>query len=212
MADNLLLAVRDRALKRPWLLAPPALGAALFGAVSPWGGSGGVLGALLLTALTTSAVTAVFAELWLGDGARIDPLRALGTWSIYLIPYPLLLAAGGLGARVAYGSDSRLLIYAMLGLSKIAALLLGAASSLAAARRDETRGLWSALRLGFGSAARGAAFLLPAMAAVWVVQEFTVYLAGALAPGALGTFTTIAVPLLGCVALPIEALRAGRLK
>ncbi len=213
MADiPLIRAVRDRALARPWLLAPPALGAALFGAVSPWDGAGGVLGALLLTALTTSAVTAVFAELWLGDGARVDPVRAAGTWSIYLIPYPLLLVVGGIGARVAYGADSKFLIYAMLGASKVAALLLGAASSLAVARRDETRGVWRALGLGFGSAARGAAFLLPAMTAVWAVQECAVYVAGALLPGVVGSFITIAVPLLGCVALPLEARRAGRLK
>lgn len=211
---ELLSAVRDRALKRPWLLAPPVLGVVLLEAVgSPLSDRpSGVIGALVMTALATSAVTAAFAELWLGDGRSVEPKRLLSAWWLYLIPYPLLLVAGGLAARAAYSSDVPAVIYAMLGVSKLVGLALGAASTLAVSRRAEGAGLASSLAHGFASAARGIAFLGPMLLGVWAVQELLSVVTRTLAPGPIGAFTAIAVPLLGCVALPLEARRAGRLK
>ena len=67
------------------------------------------------------------------------------------------------------------------------------------------------MRRGFASLARNASFFAPALIAVWLFQEACVYLAGQLAPGILGGFFTTAIPLLGCVALSVEAWRSGRL-
>lgn len=215
---KLLSEVFERALKRPWLLAAPLLGM-LGQNVAPLMPPS-LLVRAGVSALLTAAATTLFAELWLGDGTRFEPERFVETGKLYLLPYPLLLVFGALTTPLVYWvlhtdmprSTAMGVLYLVLAAGKLAALLLGALSSLAAARRREAAGTWAALKLGASTLAAGAGFLLPLMIGVWLFQEASVFLAGQLSPGLLGGFVTTAVPLLGCVALPIEALRSGRLE
>lgn len=219
---SLLAEVRDRALARPWLLAPPLLGLLgqnLLSLLSS--GAPGVLAAkTLLGALMTAAVTALFAELWLGDGWSVKPSRVARAWKLFLFPYPLLLVFGFLTTPLVYWflhteltrSFSMAGISLVLGAGKITAFSLGAASSLALLRRDEASGTFAALKLGGRAVAENFGFFLPAFAALWIFQEACVFLANALAPNLpLTGVVTTALPLLGCVALPVEAWRTGRL-
>ncbi|UPT72689.1 MAG: hypothetical protein M0D55_12140 [Elusimicrobiota bacterium] len=192
MADNSLIArVRDRALTRPWLLAAPLLAMLTQGFIGAMPYTTGFLALkFLLTALTTSMVTALFAELWLGDGRGVDARRCAALFAVYILPYPLLMVFGIVSAKIVFRltsaeaatTASAAAIYGLVGLGKVAALMLGAASSLAAARRAEAGSAWRALGQGFGDAARGAGFLVPAMIAVWVVQEACIFLSAQLAP------------------------------
>ncbi len=215
---KLLTEVFDRALKRPWLLAAPLLGMLGQNVASLMPPS--VFVRVIVAAVFTAAATTLFAELWLGDGARFEPERFVETGKLYLLPYPLLLLFGALTTPLVYfvlhtdmpRTTAMGLLYVVLAAGKLLALALGAVSSLAAARRREAAGAWAALKLGFSSAVGGAGFLIPALIGVWLFQEACVFLAGQLSPGILGGFVTTAVPLLGCVALPIEAWRSGRLK
>ena len=78
---RLLPEVRDRALKRPWLLVPPLLGLLgqnVLGLLSP-GAPGAMALKTVLSALFTVAVTTLFAELWLGDGKTVEAEAAHGT-------------------------------------------------------------------------------------------------------------------------------------
>ena len=91
MADRyrrLLREARDRALARPWLLAPPALAAA--GRGLAFAGLGAGLLAALPSALLIAIANALFAELWLGDGESVDADRAFEAGVLYLIPLPVL--------------------------------------------------------------------------------------------------------------------------
>lgn len=219
---SLLTEVRDRALTRPWLLAPPLLG--LFGQnllllLSP-GAPGAMVMKMLLTALMTAAVTALFAELWLGDGWSVTPGRVAGAWKLFLLPYPLLLVFGFLTTPLVYWLlHAELSDYAkmggisfVLGLGKLAAFFLGAVSSIALYRREESSGALGALWLGARTIAANAGFFLLMMGGLWLFQEACVFLANALAPNLpLAGLVTTVIPLLGAVALPIEALRSGRL-
>ena len=90
---QLLTEVRDRALKRPWLLAPPLLGLLAQNIASLLGG-GSVAVQMLLLATLTSGVTALFAELWIGDGWSVKPSRLADAWKLFVLPYPLLLVFG----------------------------------------------------------------------------------------------------------------------
>ena len=109
-------------------------------------------------------------------------------------------------------SYSMVLISLVLGAGKIVAFALCATSTLAVLRRSEASGVLGALKLGARSVAANAGWFLPVFAGLWLFQEGCVYLAKQLAPGLLfaGFFTT-ALPLLGCVALPVEAWRSGTL-
>lgn len=217
---KLLATVRDRALERPWLLATPLLGS-LAQNVSILADGGSVPLRIVILAVLVSGVTALFAELWLGDGRSLDPVRLAETLQLYLYPYGLTMVFGLTGALLvsaAMRADlppaaANAVLYTVLALGKLFALALGAASSLAAVRRLEApAGKWASLRLGFRTVALNAGFFLPALAGVWLFQEACVYLARSLFPGPLSGVLTTAVPLLGAVALPIEAWRAGRLK
>ncbi|MDP3544137.1 MAG: hypothetical protein Q8T11_16845 [Elusimicrobiota bacterium] len=221
-AGLLLTEVRDRALARPWLLAPPLLGMLgqnVLSLLSPGAPGAMAIKSLLAVALTV-AVTALFAELWLGDGRSVDPKRLVATGALYAIPYPLLLVFGVLTTPVAYWllradvpqSASMGGLYLMLAAGKLAAFALGAVSSIAAARRSESAGALGALLLGARVLGANALFFFLALAGFWAFQEMCVILTRALAPGMLSGFFTTIVPLLGCVAFPIEAWRSGRLK
>jgi len=220
--SHLIIEVRDRALKRPWLLVPPLvglLGQNMLSLLSP-GAPSAMIVKTILAALMTVAVTALFAELWLGDGRSVDPRRLAGTGALFLLPYPLLLVFGFLTTPAAYWllhadvSQAAAMggMYAILAAGKLVAFALGAVSALAAARRGEASGTLGALLLGARvfRANLGSLFLL--LAGFWAFQEACVYLARALAPGPLAGFFTTAIPLLGCVAFPIEAWRSGRLR
>ncbi len=218
----LLSVVRDRALTRPWLLAPPLLGLLgqnLLSLLSPRA-PGAMVVKALLGALMTAAVTALFAELWLGDGRSVKPSRLAGAWKLFLLPYPLLLGFGFLTTPLVYWflhaeltkSFSLAGIALVLGADKICAFALGAVSSIALLRRDESPGLLGALLLGARAVAANAGFFLLAFTGLWLLQEACVFLANSLAPGlSLAGLVTMALPLLGAVALPIEAWRSGRL-
>ena len=218
---KLLQAVFDRALVRPWLLVPPLLG--LLGqnvvALAAPSGPGSVIVRTVLSALMTSVVTAIFAELWLGDGLKIEPNRFVETGKLYLLPYPLLLIFGGLTAPLVYWivraevphEAAMAGLYGVLAIGKLSALALGTVSSLAVVHRSEAKGTWGALRRGFVSLGANIGFFVPALIGIWLFQEACVFLVGQLLPGVLGGFLTTAVPLFGCVALPIEAWRSGRL-
>ncbi|MDO8756463.1 MAG: hypothetical protein Q7J64_00480 [Elusimicrobiota bacterium] len=218
---SLLTELRDRALKRPWLLAPPLLG--LLGQnmlllLSP-GAPGAMALKTLLAALMTAAVTALFAELWLGDGWSVAPKKLAGTWNLFLLPYPLLLVFGFLTTPLVYWllhaelSDAFKMggISFVLGLGKLAAFFLGAVSAIAACRRAESSGALGALLLGVRTVAANAGFFFLTLTGLWIFQEACVFLARTLAPGPLAGLITTVIPLLGAVALPIEAWRSGRL-
>jgi hypothetical protein len=218
---GLLQDVRDHALKRPWLLAAPLLGLLSQNALLllPQG-AGAVALKTMLSALMTAAVTTIFAELWLGDGNSVDPGRFVETGALYLIPYPLLLVFGGLTAPFVYwilradvpSEVSMISLYAVLALGKLTAFAAGAVSSIAAARRRESTGALGALRLGAGVLWANFGYFFAVLCALWLFQEACVYLSRSLAPGPITGFFTTAIPLLGCVAFPIEAWRSGRLK
>jgi hypothetical protein len=219
---GLLQDASDHALKRPWLLAPPLLG--LLGQnmlllLSP-GDTGAVALKTVLSALMTAAVTTIFAELWLGDGKSVDPGRFVETGTLFILPYPALLVFGGLTAPFVYWilrSDvprpaSMVALYAILATGKLAAFAMGAMSAIASARRRESAGALGALLLGARVLCANFWYFFAMLSAVWLFQEACVYLSRSLAPGMLSGFFTTAIPLLGCVALPIEAWRTGRLK
>jgi len=218
---GLLNEVRDHALKRPWLLAPPLLGLLsqnMLFMLSP-GEPGAVALKTMLSALTTAAVTTIFAELWLGDGKSVEPGRFVETGTLYIIPYPMLLVFGGFTAPLVYWilradvprEASMGVLYAVLAGGKLAAFAAGAVSSIAAARRRESAGALGALLLGVRVLWANLGYFFAMLASVWVFQEACVYLARSLAPGPITGFFTTAIPLVGCVALPIEAWRSGRL-
>lgn len=222
LAVSLLTEVRDHALKRPWLLAPPLLGLLgqnLLLLLSP-GAPGAMALKMLLTALMTAAVTALFAELWLGDGWSVTPKRVAGAWKLFLLPYPLLLVFGFLTTPLVYWllhaevSDSLKMggISFVLGLGKLAAFFLGAVSALALSRRAESSGALGALWLGMWTVVANAGYFLLMLGGLWLFQEACVFLASSLAPGLqLAGLVTTVIPLLGAVALPMEAWRSGRL-
>jgi hypothetical protein len=218
---RLLGEVRDRALERPWLLVPPLLGLLgqnVLGLMAP-GAPGAVALRTFLSALMTVAVTTLFAELWIGDGKSLDPARLVETGTLFILPYPLLLVFGALTAPFVYWilranvpqGVSMGALYLVLAAGKLAAFSLGAVSALAAARRRESSGALGALLLGWRVLWANAGFFFLVLAGFWVFQEACVYLARTLAPGLLAGFFTTAIPLLGCVAFPIEAWRSGRL-
>ncbi len=215
---RLIAEVRDHALKRPWLLAVPLLGLLGQNVVFLLPGEA-VAVKTLLTALMTAAVTTVFAELWLGDGWSVNPGRFVETGTLFLVPYPLLLLFGALTTPLVYTllradvpqAVSTGGLYLVLAAGKIAAFAMGAASSIAAARRREAAGALGALRLGARTVLSNTAFFLVLLGGLWVFQEACVFLARTLAPGLLSGFLTTAIPLFGCVAAPIEAWRSGRL-
>lgn len=218
---GLLEAVRVRALQRPWLLAPPVFGLVLQRALGelPSGPAGAVALKAALTALTTAGVTAIFAELWLGDGRGVSPGRLAGTVAAFLIPYPLLLAFGGVTAPLVYWAlradipQAAALgtLYLVLALGKLAAFFAGAVSAVASARREEAGSVLASLRLGARTVGANTRFFLGALAAVWLIQEACVIVSRAVAPALLTDFLTTLIPLFGCIAVPIEAWRSGRL-
>lgn len=219
---RLLDEVRDRALSRPWLLVPPLLGLLgqnVLSLLAP-GAPGSVMAKTLLAALLTVAVTAIFAELWIGDGRSVDPRRLAETGILFALPYPLLLLFGMLTTPLAYWlmtadvpqAAFRAGMYAILGAGKLTAFALGAVSAIAAARRRESSGALGALRLGARVVWANAGFFFLLLAAFWLFQEACVFLTRVLAPGLLDRFFTTVIPLIGCVACPIEAWRSGRLK
>ncbi len=215
---GLLVEVRDRALKRPWLLLAPLLGLLgqnLISLLPP----GAVALKILLAALMTAAVTTFFAELWLGDGKSVDPGRFVETGTVFLLPYPLLLLFGGVTAPLVYWilradvpqAASLGALYLIIAAGKLAAFAAGALSAIAAVRRRESAGAFGALRLGVRTLWANRGFFCFALIGFWVFQEACAFLARSLAPGLLPGFVTTAIPLIGCVALPIEAWRSGRL-
>ncbi|MDD5302751.1 MAG: hypothetical protein PHS14_06530 [Elusimicrobia bacterium] len=218
----LLNEVRDRALKRPWLLVPPLLGLLgqnVLALLSP-GAPGAMALKALLVALLAVAVTTLFAELWLGDGKSVNPGRLVETGTLFILPYPLLSAFGFMTMPLAYWllhanvpqavSEGGILL--ILAAVKMAAFVFGAVSAIAAARRRESAGAFGALLLGARVLWANLGFFFLLLAGFWLFQEACVFLARALAPGPLSGFFTTAIPLLGCVAFPIEAWRSGRLK
>lgn len=217
----LLQEAGDHALKRPWLLAPPLL--ALLGQnmalLLSSGAPGSAAVQTVLNAAMTAAATALFAHLWLNDGWSLDGKRFLDTWALYLIPYPVLLAFGLATAPLVYlmlradapGNLSTPVVYLVVTAVKFAAFALGAASSIAAARRDDASGALGALKLGARALRKNGLFFAALLGCTWLFQELGVFLARSLAPGLLAGIITTAVPLIGCVALPIEAWRTGRL-
>jgi len=219
---SLIHEVRDRALQRPWLLVPPLLGLLgqnVLALLSP-GAAGAVALKVALSAALTVVVTTLFAELWLGDGRSLSPRRFLQTGTLFLLPYPLLLAFGLMTTPFVYwilradvpAAASTAALYLVLAAGKLAAFFLGAASAIAAARRAESSGALGALLLAARVLWANLGFFLLLLAGFWVFQEMGVYLARSLAPGPLSGFFTTAVPLIGCVAFPVEAWRSGRLK
>lgn len=172
-----------------------------------------------LTALMTIAVTTLFAELWLGDGKSVDPRRLVETGTVFVLPYPLLLVFGGVSAPFVYWilraqvppAVSMGALYLILAAGKLAAFAAGVVSAIAAARRRESAGAFGALLLGYRALWANLGFFFVALIGIWLFQEACVFLSRSLAPGLLAGFVTTAIPLLGCVALPIEAWRSGRL-
>lgn len=214
--------VRDRALKRPWLLVPPLLGLLgqnVLSLLSP-GEPGAVALKTMLSALMTVAVTTLFAELWLGDGKSVDPGRLVETGTLFVLPYPLLLVFGVMTAPLVYWilradvpqAVSMGSLYLVLAAGKLAAFALGAVSAIAAARRRESAGAAGALLLGGRVLWANLGFFFLLLSGFWIFQEACVFLARSLVPGLLSGFFTTAIPLAGCVAFPIEAWRSGRLK
>ncbi|MEK7233356.1 MAG: hypothetical protein AAB268_06045 [Elusimicrobiota bacterium] len=216
---RLLSEVGERALKRPWLLVPPLLG--LFGQkvlslLSP----GAQELKTLLTALMTVAVTTLFAELWLGDGKSVHPGRLVETGTLFILPYPLLLVFGAMTSPFVYWMLRADMpepifngaLYLVLAAGKLEAFALGALSAISAARRREATGAFGALLLGARVLWANLGFFFLAFAGVWVMQEACVFLARSFALGLLAGFFTTSIPLLGAVALPIEAWRCARLK
>lgn len=214
--------VGDRAYERPWLLFPPLLGLLVqnvLNMLTP-GSSGAVALKTMITALLTALVTTVFAELWIGDGKSIDPGRLVETGTVYLLPYPLLLVFGAATTPFVYwllhtdmpNSTAIVGLYAVLGIGKLTAFAAGTVSSLAAVKRRDSTGALASLKFAFAALWRNAWFFLLLLGSFWLIQEACVYLSRQLFPGILSGFFTTAIPLLGCVAFPIESWRAGRLK
>lgn len=214
---SLITEVRDHALKRPWLLAAPLIGLLGQNVVAIVSGSVGI--SAFLTALMTAAVTTLFTELWMGDGRSVDPKRFVETGVVFFIPYPLLFLFGLMTTPFVYWmlhanvpqAVSNGALFAVLAAGKLTAFAAGAVSALAAVRRREAAGARGALRLGVGVVSANAGFFLRLLSGVWLFQEACVFLARSLAPGLLGGFLTTVIPLIGCVAFPIEAWRSGRL-
>jgi hypothetical protein len=151
----------------------------------------------------------------------VDFKRLTEAWKLFLIPYPLLLVFGFLTTPLVYWMlhDERAQAYSMIGISivlgagKIVAFFLGAASALALVKRGESKSSAAAMGAGTRAVAARGGWFLGAFVGLWLFQEACVYLANQLAPGLLiAGFVTTALPLLGCVALPVEAWRAGRLE
>lgn len=221
---TVLARVRDGALKRPWLAAPPLLGVVaqrvLWSMSAPDAGPGGAYLRGFAGAVLTVAVTAAFAELWLGDGAGLDAGRFADTGLLFLLPYPLLLLVGAASTPLVYGllhsgAGEGLVygvLYAVVALGKLSAYAFGAASSLAVARRGEAKGIPSALALGFKTLWANAGFFALLLPAAWVLQEACAFAARAAGLGIVSGVFTTAIPLLACVAAPIEAWRAGTLR
>jgi hypothetical protein len=218
---RLINEVRDRALTRPWLLVPPLLGLLghnVLSLLSP-GAPGAMVLKTLLLALFTVAVTTLFAELWLGDGKSVNPGRLVETGTLIILPYPLLLVFGFMTTPFVYWilhadvpqAASMGALYLVMAAAKLAAFALGAVSAIAAARRRESSGALGALLLGARTLWANLGFFFLLLAGFWVFQEACVFLARSLAPGLISDFFTTAIPLLGCIAFPIEAWRSGRL-
>lgn len=218
---RLLEEVRDRALTRPWLLVPLLLGLLgqnVLSLLSP-GAPGAMAVKTMLAALLTVAVTTLFAELWLGDGKSVDADRFVDIGTLFILPYPLLLLFGVMTTPFVYWvlradisqAASTGALYLVLAAGKLAAFALGSVSALAALRRGESGGVLGALLLGFRALWANLWFFFLLLGSFWLFQEMCVYLARTLVPGPLAGFITTAIPLLGCVAFPIEAWRSGRL-
>lgn len=221
---DLLRKVGDAALARPWLAAPPILGVlaqrVLWSMTIPDAGPGGSMGRGLVGALLTVAVTAAFAELYLGDGKSFDAGRFLVFGLVYAIPYPLLLVFGAVAAPVVYGllhsGAPEAAVYAVLYLTvstgKLAAYAVGAASSLAVARRPAADGSLRALGAGFKDLKANAGFFFVLLLCAWLLQEALAWAARVAGLGIVSGLVTTAIPLLACVAAPIEGRRSGLLR
>lgn len=213
--------LREHALSRPWLLAVPLAG--LLGLNLLDFLSGGMPGAvalrMLLTAAMTVAVTALFAELWIGDGRSVDPGRLFGAGVLYLIPYPLLLLYGVATAPLVYWWIRQDLpapvpmagLFLFLSAGKFVAFAAGAVSSIAVVRRGESAGRLGALLLGVRALRANAWFFTRLFAGLVLFQAACVYLCDSLGVRELSRFVTTVIPLFGCVGAPILAWNSGRL-
>lgn len=220
----LLRKTGDSVLARPWLAAPPLLGVlaqrVLWSMTTPDAGPGGSIGRGFLGALLTVVVTAAFAELYMGDGKSFDAGRFFKSGLVYIIPYPLLLIFGAVAAPVVYGllnsgaSEAVVygVLYATIATGKLAAYAVGAASSLAAARKPEPDGVLRALGAGFKDVKANAGFFVVLLVSAWVLQEALAWASRVAGLGIVSGIVTTAVPLLACVAAPIEGRRSGLLR
>ncbi|MEK7389547.1 MAG: hypothetical protein AAB036_07600 [Elusimicrobiota bacterium] len=220
---GLIIAVCGAALKRPWLLAPLLAGVfvrflldALF-ALGPSVSSPVIMLNTVASILSTVAVTAIFCELWLGDGRHLKGDRLLSACLLFLLPYPLQLLVAMVSAPVVYvllgsGLESRVLMPLILlqaAAGKLVAYVLAAASALGAAHRDEHPGVLAAWRHGWSLVRGNAGFFAATLGATLLLQETSAYFLRATVLA--DVFSTI-VPLIGCVAVTLEAGRSARLK
>ena len=227
---SLLSEVRAAALKRPWLIAPIAIGTCLqllLGLFSPTTGIF-LIAKTLLGAAMTVAVTAVFTELWRGDGRRVEAGDFLRTTGLLLMSYPLLILFGVVSAPLTYyllRVDQVSVVYLLICAGKLIAFAATVLSVLAISQRDESTGALQAFGRGWSLMRANAGFLAGVLIATYLVQEAVVYgvslayfsvmtpgsqsgLGLKMLTGVLATTT----PLIGCVAVPLQAVKSGRLK
>jgi hypothetical protein len=224
-----LRSARDRALERPWLLAPPLAGAAARRAIAAaLAGDAAAASGILIGAVVTVAACAAFAELWLREDGRAVPGRARAALALYLLPMLVMAAVGAssLALWLAFGSDSsgsaKLILIGTAIAGKLASGAATVLVSLALAGWSRERGLPGALRDGAGLFAANAGACLLLVLAAWAAQEATgLVLAAALggaadAPfffqafGLIGEALIAAFALAGCVALPLQAALESR--
>lgn len=213
--------LREHTFARPWLLAVPLaglLGLSVLDLMAA-GAPGSVALRMFLTALMTMVVTALFAELWMGDGRSVDLRRLRAAVWLYLIPYPLLLLYGVLTAPLVYwwirqdllANVSMAGLFLFLSAGKFVAFAAGAVSSIAVVRRAESAGHLGALLLGVRVLKGNAWFFTRLFAGLVLFQAACVYLCDSLGVKELSQFVTTVIPLFGCVAAPILAWNSGRL-
>ncbi len=226
---SLLYEVRAEAFKRPWLAAPIVIGSCLQLLLGGFSAATGVLliAKTLLGAAATVAVTAVFIELWRGDGRRVETGGLLRTTVLLLMSYPLLLLFGVVSTSLTYAllhadGPPLVFLYLMICAGKLVAFAATALSVLAVARREESAAALQAFGRGWRLMMGNAGFLAGVLIATYLIQEAAVY-GVSLAYYSLGTQSGVAIrlltgilattiPLIGCVAVPLQALKTGRLK
>ncbi len=234
--DGFARELADGAAKRLWTLwLIPAAGLAarrLIGGVLERG-SGPVASSVLLGLLVTLAAAAAFAEVWIGEGGRLDARRLFMALALFLLPYPALALAGWIMARILEqfvlhsqegGAGLTAVVAVDLVLSKILSMGITLWSALAFARWRRGQGALETLLAGGRVLRANLAFAAVLGLSTWGAQEalsavFALgrHAAAGASPeafaliGVVSDYLMAAAPLVGCVGAPLAAFKSGRL-